>query len=100
MVFASTFTVQNPNRFKKKFSRRGPSAEAKIMSAEYERPTSSVSPKPGVFSSTVPLLSDVEATAVDDVEKAPVITEREDIGTVASSSEYKLAFSHFLVRRN
>lgn len=68
------------------------------MSSEYDRPTSSASAKPGASSSSVPLLSDVEAPAANGAEKAPGNAEavKNDNGTF-SGAGYKIAFSHFVV---
>ena len=68
--------------------------EGKIM-AEYDRPSSSASVKLGTSSARVPLLSDVDA---DGTEKTSAATEADKEKGAFKSAEYKIAFSHFLVR--
>lgn len=66
------------------------------MPSAYDRPTSSASVKPGASSARVPLLSDVEA---DGEEKAPTTTEADKEKGAFKTAEYKIALSHFLVRK-
>lgn len=70
------------------------------MSPKYDRPLSPASVNRGTSSVAVPLLSDIEATATDEEEKLPEVPSQEKKDNKAfSTAEYKIAFSHFLVRK-
>lgn len=72
------------------------STEEKDLS-DFEKSSPLPSPSPWSNSASAPLLSGPEEEATAEDEK-PSETPKEEAKAVVSNAEYKIAFSHFLVR--